>query len=177
MTFPTANKTWVFDLSNAQWNEWLWTDTNGQFNRHRGNCFAFAYNTLVVGDWQNGNLYALDQNNYSDFGGPIVRMRGFYHSEDDNSDRIRYKSFIAEMESGNGNNNQPVTVFLEWSDDRGKTFGNPIGQTMGVEGTYLTSIQWMRLGMARDRVFQLTWSDPVKTALSGAFIDATPNHR
>ena len=81
------------------------------------------------------------------------------------------------MESGNGNNNQPVTVFLEWSDDRGKSFGNPIGQTMGVEGAYLTSIQWMRLGMARDRVFQLTWSDPVKTALSGAFIDAAPNHR
>ena len=177
VTFPSANKTWVFDLSNAQWNEWLWTDNNGQFNRHRGNCFAFAYNTLIVGDWQNGNLYALDQNNYSDFGGPIVRTRGFYHSEDDNSDRIRYKSFIAEMESGNGNENQPVTVFLEWSDDRGKSFGNPVGQTMGVEGTYLTSIQWMRLGMARDRVFQLSWSDPVKTALSGAFIDAAPNHR
>ena len=173
VTFPTANKTWVFDLSNNQWHEWLWTDTNGQFNRHRSNCFAFAYGELFVGDWQNGNLYTLDQTNYTDNGEPIVRTRGFYHAEDDNSDRIRYKQFIAEMESGNG----PATVYLAWSDDRGKTFGNPVGQTMGTTGEYLTSISWWRLGMARDRVFQLSWSDPVKTALSGAFVDALPNRK
>ena len=177
LTFPTANKTWVYDLSNGQWNEWLSLDANGQFNRHASNCFTFAYNTLIVGDWQNGNLYAIDQDNFTDNGQPITRVRGFYHSEDDNSDRIRYKQFIAEMESGNGNNNQPVTVYLQWSDDRGKSYGNPVGQNMGIEGQYLTSISWWRLGMARDRVFQLFWSAPVKTALSGAFIDALPNHK
>ena len=77
------------------------------------------------------------------------------------------------MESGNG----PATVYLSCSDDRGKTFGNPVGQTMGTTGEYLTSISWWRLGMARDRVFQLSWSDPIKTALSGAFVDALPNRK
>ena len=77
------------------------------------------------------------------------------------------------MESGNG----PATVYLSCSDDRGKTYGNPVGQTMGTTGEYLTSISWWRLGMARDRVFQLSWSDPVKTALSGAFVDALPNRK
>jgi hypothetical protein len=177
VNFPTANKTWVYDLSNQQWNEWSSMDSNGNFNRHRSNCFAFAYNQLVVGDFENGNLYVLDQNNYTDNGLPITRVRGFYHQEDDMSDRVRYKQFIAEMESGNGYLNQPVTVFLRWSDDRGKSFGNPIGQTMGVEGEYLTSINWWRLGMARDRVFEIFWSEPVKTALSGAFIDALPNRK
>jgi len=173
LTFPQANKTWVFDLSNNQWNEWLWTDNDGNFNRHRSNCFAFANGNLVVGDWQNGNLYVLDQNNYSDFGGPIVRVRSFYHTEDDDSNRLRYKQFIAEMESGNA----PATVYLSWSDDRGKTYGNPVSQTMGTTGQYLTSISWWRLGMARDRVFQLQWSDPVKTALNGAFVDVAQNHK
>ena len=177
VTFPSANKTWCYDLSNQQWNEWSSTDSNGNLNRHLSNCFSFAYNSLVVGDYQSGNLYLLDQNNYTDNGAPITRVRGFYHQEDDMSNRIRYKQFIAEMESGNGANNQPVPVYLRWSDDRGKSFGNPVGQTMGVEGQYLTSISWWRLGMARDRVFEISWSDPVKTALSGAFLDATANRR
>jgi hypothetical protein len=177
LTFPSANKTWVYDYSNQQWNEWASMDSDGNLNRHLSNCFCFAYNQLVVGDWKSGNLYLLDQNNYTDNGMPINRIRGFYHQEDGMSDRVRYKQFIAEMESGDGYNNQPMTVFLSWSDNRGQSYGNPIGQTIGVEGEYLTSINWWRLGMARDRVFEIQWSDPCKTALSGAFIDAEPNRK
>ena len=176
VTFPTANKTWVYDLSNQQWNEWNWVDNNGGLNRHRSNCFAFAYGKLIVGDWQNGNLYAIDQDNYTDNGQVITRVRGFYHMEDDGANRVRYRSFISEMESGNGYNNQSVDVSLTCSDDRGKTYGNPVMQSLGKEGEYITSMQWNRLGMARDRVFQLSWSSPVRTALNGAFVDALSNH-
>jgi hypothetical protein len=63
-------------------------------------------------------------------------------------------------------------VFLEWSDDRGHTFGNPVGQRMGNRGEYLASLQWQRLGYARDRVFRISWSCPAKTALQGAWIEA-----
>lgn len=67
-------------------------------------------------------------------------------------------------------------IFLDWSDDRGHSYGNPVGQAIGARGAYLRSLQWQRLGYARDRVFRLTWSVPVKTALQGAFIevDASP---
>ena len=96
--------------------------------------------------------------------------------EDEGSNRVRYRSFISEMESGNGYNNQSVDVSLTFSDDRGKTYGNPVMQSLGKEGEYITSMQWNRLGMARDRVFQLSWSSPVRTALNGAFVDALSNH-
>jgi hypothetical protein len=176
ITFPTANKTWVFDMSNGQWNEWNYVDNEGAFNRHRSNCFAFAYGKLIVGDWQNGNLYAIDQDNYSDNGQVITRVRGFYHMEDDGSNRVRYRSLILEMESGNGYNNQDINVGLRWSDNRGKTYGNPMFQSLGAEGEYITIMQWNRLGMARDRVFEVSWSPPVRTALNGIFIDASSNH-
>jgi hypothetical protein len=65
-------------------------------------------------------------------------------------------------------------VFLSWSDDRGHTWGNPVGVSMGGLGEYLTSLQWQRLGLARDRVFALEWSSPTRTCLLGAWIDATP---
>lgn len=67
-------------------------------------------------------------------------------------------------------------VFLEWSDDRGHSYGNPVSQPIGDRGEYLTSASWNRLGYARDRVFRITWSVPVATALQGAWItlDASP---
>jgi hypothetical protein len=178
LNFPTANKTWQYDLSTGQWNELFWLDSNGNENRHRANCHASIYGAAVVGDWQNGNLYAWDLNNYTDNGNPIARIRSFAHSTDDNSDRIRYREFIANMEVGNGNgSNGPVPVFLRWSDTRGKTWGNAISSTLGLEGEYLTSIQFQRLGMARDRVFELSWSAPVKTALLGAWVQAESNNQ
>lgn len=65
-------------------------------------------------------------------------------------------------------------VFLECSDDRGRSYGEPVGQSMGRTGEYRTSVQWRRLGMARDRVFRLSWSVPAPTALQGAWLEATP---
>lgn len=176
LNFPAANKTWQYDLSTGQWNELVWLDTDGNENRSRVNCHASIYDTAIVGDWENGNLYAWDINAYTDNGTPIARIRSFAHSTDDNSDRIRYREFIANMEVGNGTGtNDLVPVFLRWSDTRGKTWGNAISGSLGREGEYLTSIQFQRLGMARDRVFELSWSAPVKTALLGAWVQAESN--
>ncbi len=46
-------------------------------------------------------------------------------------------------------------------------------QSLGKEGEYSVVPQWRQLGMSRDFVFQLTWSDAVVTALNGAFVDIT----
>jgi hypothetical protein len=178
LNFPTANKTWQYDLSTGQWNELVWLDTDGNENRSRVNCHASIYDTAVVGDWENGNLYAWDLNAYTDNGNPVPRIRSFAHSTDDNSDRIRYREFIANMEAGNGDGSYgDVPVFLRWSDTRGKTWGNAISTTLGREGEYLTSLQFQRLGMARDRVFELSWSAPAKTALLGAWVQAESNNQ
>lgn len=69
----------------------------------------------------------------------------------------------------------PNQVFLSWSDDRGHSFGNPVGVSRGGVGGYLTSLQWQRLGMGRDRVFCLEWSGSSPTALQGAWIDIAPS--
>jgi hypothetical protein len=68
----------------------------------------------------------------------------------------------------------PQMVFLEWSDDRGHTWGNPVGISGGAIGQYGTSLQWQRLGMARDRVFRISWSGSSAACLQGAWIDSAP---
>lgn len=175
--FPTANKTWSYDDSVGLWHEKAWTDNNGNLNRHRANCAAFAYNKVVCGDWQNGNLYELDINTYTDNGQPITRLRGYPHMLDDFK-RVTYDQFIADMQCGEdtgvvdgSTDARPPKISLRWSDDRGRTYGNYVQQSLGGIGQYLTNAQFRRLGLGRDRVFELSWSVPTKTVLLGAFIN------
>ncbi len=175
LSFPSADKTWVFDVSTRLWHERMWMDSNGIEHRHRANCGTAAYGEFVVGDWQNGNLYTYDINNYTDNGAAIRRIRSFPHVVNEMK-RIMYRQFIADMQCGATTDpTQIPQIELRWSDDRGVSFGNSVEQPLGQVGQTQTVLQWQRLGMARDRVFELAWSAPVMTALNGAFIDVRPS--
>lgn len=63
-------------------------------------------------------------------------------------------------------------ITLRWSNTRGRSWSNGVTQRFGKTGEYLTSVQWRRLGMARDRVFELSWSGAQITALSGIYLEA-----
>lgn len=173
LIFPSANVTWVYDISEKQWHRRCWSDDNGGLNRWRANCFAPFNNQLVVGDFENGNLYALDLDTYLDDGDPIVRIRSFPHITDEN-DRVRHRNLIAAMEVGNEMNtstNDQFLVSLRFSDNAGRSYGEAIEQSLGNTGEYLTSVQWNRLGLARDRVYEMSWSAPLKTSLQGVYLD------
>ena len=58
------------------------------------------------------------------------------------------------------------------SDDGGRTWSNERWATLGRQGRYRTQLRWGRLGAARNRVFRLSMSDPVRTALIAADIEA-----
>ena len=173
LVFPTANHAWLYDLKSKQWCEWLYTDDDGNFNRPLANCAMFWQEKNIVGDFANGNIYILDFNTYTDNAQPISRVRTFPHMLED-GDRVIYKQFIASMQVGTAAPQEPdvdFPIFLSFSDDGGITYGQPIEQSLGEGGQFLTQPSWWRLGMARDRVFKLSWSAPFKTALNGAFIE------
>ena len=56
LIFPSANTTWVYDAATQAWHERAgWK--NGQFTRHRSNCFCNFEGNMVIGDYENGNVY------------------------------------------------------------------------------------------------------------------------
>jgi hypothetical protein len=65
LSFPSANATWVYDVSTQAWHERAGFE-NGQFVRHRSNCQCNFGGITVVGDYANGNIYELDLNTYID---------------------------------------------------------------------------------------------------------------
>lgn len=65
--FPTGNATWVYDCATKLWHErGAWNGVS--YDRHRSNCQCNFNGTIIVGDFENGNLYALDLNTYDDDG-------------------------------------------------------------------------------------------------------------
>lgn len=88
---------------------------------------------------------------------------------------LRFVRFEAEMESGTGlayGQGVEPYVWLQYSDDGGRTWSNERWATLGRQGRYRTQLRWGRLGAARNRVFRLSMSDPVRTALIAADIEA-----
>lgn len=100
LTFPTQDTTWVYDIATQLWHEWLYIDTNGVEHRHLANCMYNINGTVVAGDWNSGNLYRVDPTVFTDNGQPIKRVRAFPHLIND-SKRVYYREFIADVETGN----------------------------------------------------------------------------
>jgi len=67
LNFTDADTTWVYDAATGAWHERAGF-RNGDFKRHRGNSHARFNGDPIVGDYQNGKLYAFDLDVYADDG-------------------------------------------------------------------------------------------------------------
>jgi hypothetical protein len=175
LNFPTANTTWVFDVATGAWHERA-SFQNGAFNRHRGNCQMFYNATNVVGDYQNGKIYAFDLNVYADDGAPQKWLRSWraLPTGANNLARTIQHSMQLDCETGVGlvlgQGNDPQ-VMLRWSDDGGHTWSNEHWKSMGKIGRSGYRTIWRRLGATmkiRDRVYELSGTDPVRIYIMGA---------
>lgn len=70
-------------------------------------------------------------------------------------------------------------VMLRWSDDGGNTWSNEHWRPMGKIGEYGTRVIWRRLGMTvklRDRVYEVSGTDPVEINIMGAELVMSPTN-
>lgn len=175
LIFPSADATWVYDVSTQAWHERAgWS--NGSFTRHRSNCQCNFEGNIIVGDFANGNIYTLDLDVYADNGQVQKWLRSWraLPTGQNNLKRISQHSLQIDMESGTGldlGQGDDPQVMLRWSDDGGHTWSNEHWAAIGKIGEYYKRVFFRRLGMTlklRDRVYELSMTDPVKTALMGA---------
>jgi hypothetical protein len=181
LIFPSANTTWVYDVATQAWHERAGF-ANGEFTRHRSNCQMAFNNEIVVGDFENGNIYAFDLEDYSDNGQIQKWLRTWraLPTGQNNFKRTAQHSLQLNCESGVGLNlgqGSNPQVMLRWSDDGGHTWSNEHWAPIGPIGAYGRRTFWRRLGMTlklRDRVYELSGTDPVKIAIMGAELILSP---
>ena len=236
VTFPTINLTWVYDLSTKSWHKWL-SFSDGVYNRHRSNCGAFFNNMYIVGDYENGKLYSIENDVYTEDGATIRRLRraphlvadfqreyfdelqiqfqpgvglnGYpgYDGEDlaTESNNVIVAEFVQgylttqagdQLVTEAGDGNEPLVTqvqpavdyngyaleteayeatpgydpqaMLRWSNDGGSTWSNEHWTSIGRIGRYTNRAIWRRLGFARDRIFEVAISAPVKAVIISA---------
>ena len=206
LNFTNADTTWVFDAATGAWHERAGF-RNGDFKRHRGNSHARFNSDPVIGDYQNGRLYAFDLDVYSDAGVTQKWLRRWraLPTGANNLTRTAQHSLQIDCETGVGLNGYDLydevylgtellqilqtengediildlnattganpQLMLRWSDDGGHTWNGERQTSMGRIGQYGTRAIFRRLGMTvklRDRVYEISGTDPVKVAIMGA---------
>jgi hypothetical protein len=174
LTSPSANQTFVYDLSTQMWHERSTYDGHPyQINRHVGNCYAFFNHNHLVGDYRNGNIYRMSSSIYTDNEDPIIAMRQVQHLYDRNSmDNIFIHQLQVDAETG-VTGDMANFASLAWSDDGGHTFSNDYLASLGKRGQYSVELNWRRLGYSRDRVFRLTIGGNMKKTIIGAVAEVS----
>ena len=170
ISFPSINLTWAYDVASGMWHKWLYTNNLGQYERARGNCCVQFQGLVMVGDYANGKIYKLDPLNYTDDGQHVRRLRRAPHLVADfqreyfDELQIQFQPGVG-LPTGQGENPQAM---LRWSDNGGSTWSNEHWTSIGLIGKYANRAIWRRLGTARDRVFEVSISDPVKAVIISA---------
>ena len=177
VTFPSIGEnglTWAYDATTGLWHKWLYTNNQGQYERHRGNCCAFFNQQILLGDYENGKLYRLSLSQYTDDGQMVRRVRRCPHITTD-LQRQYFAELQIQFQPGVGlptGQGQDPQAMLRWSDDGGFTWSNENWVTIGKQGQYFTRAMWRRLGFARDRIFEVVITDPIKAVIVSANLKA-----
>ena len=176
LQIPGLDTTLCFDAQTQLWHERSYknSETNSR-ELHRASCSFFYNRSIFVGDRVNGNVYELSLDFFDDAGDEIVWERVSPHLADEKK-LLSFGSFELDMETGRGletGQGQNPQVFLQYSDDGGRTWSSELWRSAGKIGEYNQRVIWRQLGVARDRVWKVGGSDPVFTQLNDAFVNAT----
>lgn len=169
LTFPTELVTWVYDIATEKWAQ----RQSFEKGRWRVTGHAFIFSKNLVGDFENGKIYELDLNVYTENGTTIQRINTL-PVVFNNDNRVVHSSLKVDFDSGTGlisGQGSDPQVMMRYSNDGGLTWSNEMWRDIGKIGKYKTRSVWRRLGIARQRVYELTVSDPVQVNITGAYIN------
>lgn len=156
LCFPSAGVTLVYDQSTGQWH----SRTSGD-GAWRPAWIVQAGRTVFAGDRSNGKVYKLDPETYADGGEEI---RWFFTAQNVNSNRHKISHELLELhiEAGAIEAIDDPRLWMQYSDDDGRTWSREKWRSMGRAGQFKKRIVFRNLGQSRSRVYRFGGSDAVK---------------
>jgi hypothetical protein len=170
ITFPAENKTWCYNAASGFWNQLTSYPNEG---RWRGNCSAYFNGKNIIGDYENGKLYEVDFDTYTDNSELIRRVRTPSAIKKEGK-RIFHHQLEIFFEVGvglvTGQGSDPQAM-LQYSDDGGHTWSSELWRSAGKIGKRQWRAVWNRLGVSRQRNYRLIVTDPVKWVVTEANLE------
>ncbi len=184
LNFPTANMTFAYDLMTGKWHQRAsFVTATGTLAREIANCHCWFNKTHVVGDYRNGNLYALSDTTYTDNGTPkkwIRSWRALPPSQPQGMP-MSFDELQVLMETGiMVPDGTAPNITLRWSDDGGYTWPGQLVIPAGRTGETTWRVIARRLGSTKigtgmDRIWEISGSDPIPVLITGAEWEGGPS--
>lgn len=180
-----AEATWCYDVMTKAWHErGEWDQSVGEFKRHRGEFLTYFqnYGGHIFGDYENGKIYALNPETYTDNGTIIRRLRSGPHIAN-NRDNVQFKRLEIDMQMGVGLDGALTSVgaipkvMMRFSKDGGYNWSNERQASFGQLGEFSKRVNFWSLGIARDMVFEISIAEPVAVTILEALIDVEQVNR
>lgn len=174
-----AEATWVYDLTTKLWHERAYLN-DGVLERHRVETLGYLPNLdlFICGDYESNKIYAQKENVFTDNGQEIKRLRSCPHLSGEDLNNIFHEKLQIDLETGIGLDGDAQgsdpKIMMRSSDDGGHTWSNEKEASLGSLGNYKTRAIWRRLGKSRDRIYEVSVTDPIDVNFIDANIQITP---
>ena len=168
--------TFVYDAATKLWHE----RQSASRDDYKVSTFVRAFDRYLLGDDNTGKIYFLDnsrfgqEDNSADSTVDTVVSTMAAPPLWANAQVASLNSLVVDFERGvgitTGQGSDPE-VMLRYSDDGGFTWSSEKWRKLGKKGEYKTRSRWNRLGSFRQRVLELSISDPVQRTIMGAYAE------
>ena len=174
-----GNETYCYDVATNQWHIRSSRNFyNAQNKKYMPQFAVWFDNRIITGSCENGNLFILDENYYrEDFNAtqslPLLRVRQTPVLTSN------YKNFLIHelaLECNVGHINEygkQSKALIQVSRDGGYTWSNVIEAHVGMKGQYMSRLRWLNLGMMRQGVLKVSFSEDSDFVISDASIRMT----
>lgn len=177
VSFPSADKTWVLSESLGR-GGWFEISSGTNDGIWQGSSIINVYGKNFVADRDNGNLYELDLNTFTN-NNEIIQRRRVTSSANGKvfnapGQRVQWSRLEIIMEQGIGlisGQGEDPKIMLEISFDGGRTWAEQGWADVGRMGEHTSRVEFYGLDAGTDMIFRLTTSDPVPYELYSAVID------
>jgi hypothetical protein len=179
ISFPSGGETWVVDLKETgKMKVGVWHQrasfANGQFGLYAGNCAVRFNETVLMGDYSNGNIYRLTLEENTDAGATRKWLRSWLAAGPAKYGTQKINWLDIQMATGSDvdPNTNPQMIFRQ-SYDNGANWSAERFIPAGKSGQNALGVHITRLGaggrsMNQTRAFELSSTDDFRVELLGA---------
>lgn len=167
--FPTVGRGFSYCVNHEFWSELSRSDTE----RFRGIGYGSLNKRSFISDYEDGKIYELDFNVFTDDGEIMRRVRRtrVVHQE---GKPLVFRRLILDADAGvgliDGQGSNPM-VMMRYSVNGGKLWSSELWRSLGEIGKPETKPNWNNLGQGTDWVFEFACTDPVPFSLFNLFAD------
>lgn len=166
---PRNSATLVYNIKAQAWER---RETQGG-EAWRAGGHGILNNRNIVGSRLQARAFELDLNVFTDAGQELIRTRRtqINHIHDY---LIDWWSLVVDVQGGVGNVAAPgddPQLKMRYSDDYGQSWSNFLLGSIGKIGETLQRVVYRNLGQSRNRIFEVTVSDPVNVTIINGYAE------